>query len=51
MSSAICPGCKKGYITKNGDVWICFDCKKEVESMDIEPKIKCCSDKLEVISE
>nr|XP_026495928.1 SET domain-containing protein SmydA-8-like [Vanessa tameamea] len=50
MSSAICPQCKTGYISKNASVWICNSCGKETEPSVIEHKIQCCVDKLEVIN-
>ncbi|CAH2093101.1 unnamed protein product [Euphydryas editha] len=50
MSSAICSKCKTGYVSKKADVWECNSCGKETEKTDIEHKIKCCSEKFEVIN-
>ncbi|CAH2267756.1 SET and MYND domain-containing protein DDB_G0273589-like [Pararge aegeria] len=50
MSSAICPSCKTGYMSKAGESWICRSCKKESEHSVIGHKVQCCSDKLEVIN-
>ncbi|XP_072944683.1 SET domain-containing protein SmydA-8-like [Epargyreus clarus] len=51
MSSAVCTECKTGYISCNDDkTWTCHSCKKEFEKSSIDFKVKCCSDKLEVIN-
>lgn len=50
LSSALCPHCKKGYISKKSEIWICHSCGKESEQSTIDYKVQCCSDKLEMIS-
>ncbi|CAK1555740.1 unnamed protein product [Leptosia nina] len=50
MSSALCPACKTGFVTKRLDKWECHTCKKEADDSVVGFKVKCCSDKLDVIN-
>ncbi|KAL0871364.1 hypothetical protein ABMA27_005102 [Loxostege sticticalis] len=51
MSSAMCPDCKTGYVTRTTEgQWTCQGCKKQFEQSNIGHKVQCCSDKLDVIN-
>ncbi|XP_045488401.1 uncharacterized protein LOC111001641 isoform X2 [Pieris rapae] len=50
MSSALCPACKTGFITKAGEKWQCHHCKEETDDSVIGFKVKCCEKKLDVIN-
>ncbi|KAL4711520.1 hypothetical protein ACJJTC_000536 [Scirpophaga incertulas] len=51
MSSAICPDCKTGYVSKSSDDdWTCSDCQKQFEHANIGHIVKCCTDKFDVIN-
>ncbi|XP_045524983.1 SET domain-containing protein SmydA-8-like isoform X1 [Pieris brassicae] len=50
MSSALCPACKTGFITKSGEKWQCHHCKEETDDSVIGFKVKCCQNKLDVIN-
>ncbi|XP_030026025.2 SET domain-containing protein SmydA-8-like [Manduca sexta] len=51
MSSTICPGCKKGYISHSSEEeWTCNECQKQFPNAEIGRKVQCCADKLDVIN-
>ncbi|XP_068618071.1 SET domain-containing protein SmydA-8-like [Battus philenor] len=51
MSSALCPGCKIGYISHSIDeMWSCHSCDCKYEHSIIGHKVQCCSDKLASIN-
>ncbi|CAG4960141.1 unnamed protein product [Parnassius apollo] len=50
MSSALCPGCKTGYISPSCEMWTCHSCNSKYERSEIEHKIQCCSEKLAIIN-
>ncbi|CAG4991158.1 unnamed protein product [Colias eurytheme] len=50
ISSARCPACKTGYLSKKGDLWKCNSCKEKADDSVIDYKVKCCTNKFEVIN-
>lgn len=48
LSAAKCPSCKTGYMNRIDAKWLCQDCMEECKDMDF--KLKCCADKLDVIN-
>ncbi|XP_012550660.3 SET domain-containing protein SmydA-8 [Bombyx mori] len=51
MSSAMCPECKFGYVSRTSlQEWTCKDCGKEFKHSDVERKVACCTAKLQTIN-
>ncbi|KAJ0174531.1 hypothetical protein K1T71_009639 [Dendrolimus kikuchii] len=50
MSSVICTECKTGFVSGNDEIWTCNICKKQFTNIEINDKVKSCSDKFGLIN-